>query len=150
MDFKLRLPPNLGDCRTNKSGGQQAVPHRLVQTFRIRKQRSGGWKSSFTLQLSSLRYCDRYRDNYLRCATAIAIGLLQLQSEIIGEFRRLPARQARIKERNANEATVCSGGPPPNLQSDLECGNERSEPAVSCIAGSNLYQTDNARLFNKR
>src|SRR5271163_2096629 len=62
----------------------------------------------------------------LRRATAIDTGLLQLQSEIIGELRQPTARQARVNEHNTNETVVCSGGGTlPSLESDREYGNDR-------------------------
>ena len=80
----------------------------------------------------------------LRRATAIDTGLLQLQSEIIGEFRQLPGRHARLNEHDTNETAVCRGNMLPSLQSDLECGNDRSDSTVSYIAQNNPNKADEA------
>ena len=78
----------------------------------------------------------------LRRATAIDTGLLQLQSEIIGEFRQPPARQARVNEHDTNETAVYSGGTLPSRQSDLEWSNNRSDSTVSYIARNNPNEAD--------
>ena len=78
----------------------------------------------------------------LRRATAIDTGLLQLQSEIIGELRHLPARQARVNEHNTNETADYGGGTLPSRQSDLEWGNDRSDSTVSYIARNNANEAD--------
>ena len=78
----------------------------------------------------------------LRRATAIDTGLLQLQSEIIGEFRQPPARQARVNEHDTNETADCSGGTLPSRQSDLEWSNDRSDSTVSYIARNNPNEAD--------
>ncbi|MGB7101641.1 MAG: hypothetical protein WBD95_23095 [Xanthobacteraceae bacterium] len=77
----------------------------------------------------------------LRRATAIDTGLLQLQSEIIGEFRQPPAH-ARVNEHDTNETAVCRGDMLPSLQSDLEYGNDRSDSTVSYIAQNNPNKAD--------
>ena len=78
----------------------------------------------------------------LRRATAIDTGLLQLQSEIIGEFRQLPARHARINEHNTNETADHSCSTLPSPQSKLEWSNNRSDSTVSCIARNNPNEAD--------
>ena len=78
----------------------------------------------------------------LRRATAIDTGLLRLQSEIIGEFRQPPARQARVNEHNTNETAVCSGGTLPSRQSNLEWSDDRSDSTVSYIARNNRNGAD--------
>jgi hypothetical protein len=73
----------------------------------------------------------------LRRATAIDTGLLQLQSEIIGEVRRLQAPQAGVNKHFSSGTVICSGGRRSSHQSDqsdLAPGNNRSDSTVSYIA----------------
>ena len=78
----------------------------------------------------------------LRRATAIDTGLLQLQSEIIGEFRQPPARQARINEHDTNETADHSCGTLPSRQSKLEWSNNRSDSTLNYIARNNPNEAD--------
>ena len=78
----------------------------------------------------------------LRRATAIDTGLLQLQSEIIGQLRRLPAREARVNEHDTNETAVWTGGTPPSRQLDLQWSNNRSDSTVRYIAQNNPNEAD--------
>ena len=72
----------------------------------------------FVLRLASLLW-------RLRRATAIDTGLLQLQSEIIGELGRQQDAPVRVNGC-ASDTTIACSGRQPSPQSDLQWGNDRS------------------------
>ena len=78
----------------------------------------------------------------LRRATAIDTGLLQLQSEIISEFKQPPAQLAQVNEHDTNETADYTGGTPPSRQSDLAWSIDRSDSTVSHIARNNPNEAD--------
>ena len=61
----------------------------------------------------------------LRRATAIDTGLLQLQSEIMDELKRVQSPQGRVNEHVSDGAVVCSGNPGPNHQPDQRRNNDQ-------------------------
>jgi hypothetical protein len=72
----------------------------------------------------------------LRRATAIDTGLLQLQSDIIGELGRLQDPPVPGNEQDS-DGTLAWSDRIPSRQSDLQCGNDRSDRAVHYIARNN-------------
>ena len=79
----------------------------------------------------------------LRRATAIDTGLLQLQSEIIAELRRVPAPQGRVNEHVSDGAVVCSGNRGPSHQPDLTRSNDdQCDSSISYIARNKPEHAD--------
>ena len=78
----------------------------------------------------------------LRRATAIDTGLLQLQSEIIAELRRVPAPQGRVNEHVSDGAVVCSGNRGPSHQPDPRRNNDQGDSNVSYIVPNNPDHAD--------
>ncbi len=78
----------------------------------------------------------------LRRATAIDTGLLQLQSEIIAELRRVPAPQGRVNEHVSDGAVVCSGNRGPSHQPDPRRNNDQGDSNVSYMVPNNPDHAD--------
>lgn len=78
----------------------------------------------------------------LRRATAIDTGLLQLQSEIMDELRRVPAPQGQVNDDVSDGAVVCRGNPGPNHQPDLTPSNDQGDSSISYIARHNPEHAD--------
>ena len=77
----------------------------------------------------------------LRRATAIDTGLLQLQSEIIDELRRVRSPQER-NEHVSDGAVVCGGNRGPSHQPDLTRSNDQGDSSISYIGQINPNHAD--------
>ena len=80
----------------------------------------------------------------LRRATAIDTGLLQLQSEIMDELRRVQSPQGRVNEHVSDGAVVCSGNRGSSHQPDLTRSNDQGDSSISYIARNNPDHADEA------
>ena len=86
----------------------------------------------------------------LRRATAIDTGLLQLQSEIMDELKRVQSPQGRVNEHVSDGAVVCSGNPGPTHQPDQRRNNDQGlTPKVSYIVPNESRPRRRDREFDQ-